>query len=304
MQLFSIGLIVMHPDGSLKLGANGLPLATYSQDDIAALSRVFTGWSFSKRNNPSNTNTVVDNTSFFQSNGSERYEASWTNPLKQFSTYHDTAAKQWLGLTIPAGLTGEQELDIVLDHLATHPNTAPFICRRLIQRLVSANPSPGYLYRVSSAFTNSGGNIGTTVRAILLDAEARSTTLADGVAGSGKVREPLLRYLAVLRGLGAKSQLQLSDLSPTATPLRSWRNFPLARPLCGLPTRTRHWAKHPIRHPQSLIGFCPTFRLPAHFRRTVWFRLNYNWPMKTQPLPAPIIFTLSSIVRLVRAVNP
>ena len=86
MQLFSIGLIVMHPDGSLKLGANGLPLATYSQDDIAALSRVFTGWSFSKRNNPSNTNTVVDNTSFFQSNGSERYEASWTNPLKQFST--------------------------------------------------------------------------------------------------------------------------------------------------------------------------------------------------------------------------
>jgi uncharacterized protein (DUF1800 family) len=268
MQLFSIGLIVMHPDGSLKLGANGLPLATYSQDDIAALSRVFTGWSFSKRNNPSNTNTVVDNTSFFQSNGSERYEASWTNPLKQFSTYHDTAAKQWLGLTIPAGLTGEQELDIVLDHLATHPNTAPFICRRLIQRLVSANPSPGYLYRVSSAFTNSGGNIGTTVRAILLDAEARSTTLADGVAGSGKVREPLLRYLAVLRGLGAKSQLQLSDLSPYGYPAAELAKFPAGTTIVRVADTDATLGQTPHSPPSVFNWFLPDFSpsgsLPAN----------------------------------------
>jgi uncharacterized protein (DUF1800 family) len=226
MQLFSIGLIALHPDGSLKLGGDGLPIASYTQDDIAALSRVFTGWSFSKRNNPSSSNTVVDNTSFTQSNGSERYESSWTNPLKQFSTFHDTAAKTWLGVQIPAGLSGEQELAIVLDHLSTHPNTAPFICRRLIQRLVTANPSPGYLYRVSTAFTNSGGNIGTTVRAILLDSEARSLPIADSIAGAGKVREPILRYLAVVRGLGARAQLLLSDLSPYGYPAEELAKFP------------------------------------------------------------------------------
>ncbi len=268
MQLFSIGLIEMHPDGSLKLGSNGLPLASYTQDDIAALSRVFTGWSFSKRNNPSNSNTVADNTSFFQSVGNERFEASWTNPLKQFATYHDTASKQWLGLTIPAGLTGEQELSIVLDRLATHPNTAPFICRRLIQRLVTANPSPGYLYRVSTAFANSGGNIGTTVRAILLDSEARSLSLADSVAGSGKVREPLLRYLAVLRGLGAKSQLRLSDLSSYGYPASELAKFPDGTTIMRVADTDSSLGQTPHSPPSVFNWFLPDFSpsgsLPAN----------------------------------------
>ena len=268
MQLFSIGLIELHPDGSLKLGANGLPLASYSQDDIAALSRVFTGWSFSKRNNPSNSDTVVDNTSFTQGNGNERYEASWTNPLKQFPTFHDTDAKQWLGLSIPAGLTGEQELALVLDRLATHPNTAPFICRRLIQRLVTANPSAGYLYRVSSVFTSSGGNIGATVKAILLDSEARSLDLADDVAGAGKVREPLLRYLAVVRALDAKSQLLLSDLSPYGYPAEELAKFPAGTTRVRVSDTDATLGQTPQSAPSVFNWFLPDFApsgsLPAN----------------------------------------
>ncbi len=225
MQLFSIGLVQLHPDGTLKLGPDGLPLPTYTQNDIAELARVFTGLSFSKRNNPSASDTVVDNTSFFQGNGNDRYEASWTNPLKIFPTYHDSGQKNWLGIAIPAGQTGEADLAMVHDHLAAHPNTAPFICRRLIQRMVSANPSAGYLYRVSSAFTQSGGNFGTTVRAILLDPEARTPELADTTAGSGKVREPLLRYLAFLRAFDAKSQLPLADLTPYGYPAEELAKF-------------------------------------------------------------------------------
>jgi uncharacterized protein (DUF1800 family) len=259
MQLFSIGLIALHPDGTLKLGGDGLPIASYTQDDIAALSRVFTGWSFSKRNNPTGSNTVVDNTNFFQSNGNERYEASWTNPLKQFSTYHDTAAKSWLGVNIPAGLSGEAELAIVLDHLATHPNTAPFLCRRLIQRLVTANPSPGYLYRVSTAFTNSGGNIGTTVRAILLDSEARSLPIADNIAGAGKVREPLLRYLALVRALGAKSQLLLSDLSPYGYPAQELAKFPTGTTRVRVGDTDSTLGQTPQSSPSVFNWFTPDF---------------------------------------------
>lgn len=259
MQLFSIGLVRLHPDGSLKLGPDGLPVATYTQDDIAALARVFTGWSFSKRNNPSASTTVVDNTNFFQGNGTERYEASWTNPLKMFPAYHDTAAKSWLGIEIPAGQTGEQDLAAVLDHLAAHPNTAPFICRRLIQRLVTANPSPGYLYRVSNAFTSSGGNLAEAVRAILLDSEARSPALADHIAGAGKVREPLLRYLALLRAFGAKSELLLSDLSPYGYPAQELAKFPAGTARVRLGNTDASLGQTPQSAPSVFNWFLPDF---------------------------------------------
>jgi uncharacterized protein (DUF1800 family) len=259
MQLFSIGLVQLHPDGTLKLGPDGLPVATYTQDDIAALARVFTGWSFSKRNNPSNSNTVVDNTSFFQGNGSERYEASWTNPLKMFAAYHDTGAKSWLGIELPAGQTGEQDLAGVLDHLAAHPNTAPFICRRLIQRLVTANPSSGYLYRVANAFNSSGGNLAETVRAILLDSEARSPELADSVASVGKVREPLLRYLALMRAFGAGSELLLEDLAPYGYPAEELARFPAGTTRVRLGDTDASLGQTPQSAPSVFNWFLPDF---------------------------------------------
>lgn len=61
MQLFTIGLVRFHPDGSLKLSPQGQPIPTYGQDDIQNLARLFTGWSFSKRNSPSNSETIIDN---------------------------------------------------------------------------------------------------------------------------------------------------------------------------------------------------------------------------------------------------
>jgi hypothetical protein len=86
LQLFSIGLVELHPDGSLKLGSDGLPIATYDNDDITNLARVFTGWSFSKKNGGSGSGYAVqDNTSFFQGNGPAYFQASWTNPLKNFA---------------------------------------------------------------------------------------------------------------------------------------------------------------------------------------------------------------------------
>lgn len=224
MQLFSIGLVELHPDGSLKLGPDGLPIATYGQNDIAELARVFTGWSFSKRH--AADTSVIDNNNFFQGNGALLLEASWTHPMKMFQAYHDTGAKSLLGLDIPAEQTGEQDLAMVLDHLAAHPNTAPFICRRLIQRLVTANPTPGYLHRVASAFTASGGNLGETVRAILLDPEARNPQFGYEIAGAGKVREPLLRYTAFLRAFDIRSELRLSDLTDYGYPAEELAAFP------------------------------------------------------------------------------
>ncbi len=212
MELFSIGLLELHPDGSLKLDEEGLPISTYSQDDVASMARVFTGWSFAVRNEPDDGPTVVENTNFFTKSGSSLFQERWRTPMKVFPRYHDDDAKQVLGLEIPAGQSGEQDLTDALDLLAGHENTAPFLSHRLIQRFVTANPSPGYVYRVSQAYLNSGGNIASTVKAILLDVEARSPDEVITSVTAGKVKEPLLRITGIMRAFGAHSELPISDL--------------------------------------------------------------------------------------------
>jgi uncharacterized protein (DUF1800 family) len=213
MQLFSIGLVRLHPDGSLQLSPEGQPIPTYGQDDILNLARLFTGWSFSKRNSPSASDTVVDNTSFDYGNGSRYYQAQWIFPMKQFPAYHDTGAKAILGLDIPSGQSGEAELQAFLDHLAADANTAPFIARRLIQRLVTSNPSAGYVHRVATVWTGSGGDLTAVAKAVLLDYEARSPA-ASSLVGAGKKKEPLLQYTGLARALQANTELRVSDLTP------------------------------------------------------------------------------------------
>ncbi|MDP4721418.1 MAG: DUF1800 family protein [Akkermansiaceae bacterium] len=212
MQLFSIGLVQLHPDGSLKLSASGQPIPTYGQEDIVDLARVFTGWSFSVRNNPSGSDTVVDNTSFTYGNGNRYYQAQWTNPMKQFPDFHDTAAKSVLGLEMAAAQSGEAELTAILDHLAAHANIAPFISKRLIQRLVTSNPSSGYVHRVASVWIAEGGNLTKVAKAILLDPEARSLEFAL-LVGNGKKKEPLIQYVGLARALQANTELKVTELS-------------------------------------------------------------------------------------------
>ncbi|MFK7910114.1 MAG: DUF1800 family protein [Akkermansiaceae bacterium] len=226
MQLFSIGLVNLHEDGSVKLNAQGLPDPTYLQDDISAMSRVFTGWSFAKLNSPSQSDTVVDNTNFSYGNGSRYYQAQWSIRMKNFASFHDTGEKiiPTLGLTIDAGGDGESDLDAVMSHLANHPNTAPFICRRLIQRLVTSNPSAGYIYRVTQAWKASNGQLGSVVKAIILDHEARSQNATTPIT-YGKKKEPIVHFVALSRALGASSLLPLADIDPADTSIADLSSY-------------------------------------------------------------------------------
>ncbi len=198
MQLFTIGLVQLQPDGTLVLGADGLPIPTYNQTTITEMAKVFTGWSYFNTNTTSTTN--------FRS-GSSNY----INSMSLFPAYHEDGAKNLSPVSetpIPAAQGGVKDLQLALDALFTHANTPPFISRLLIQRLVTSNPSPGYVYRVAKAFENDGtgtrGNLGAVVRAILTDYEARSPALINNVS-YGKLKEPLLRLTGVLRSFGASS---------------------------------------------------------------------------------------------------
>ena len=199
MQLMTIGLFQLNPDGTVKTDGSGRPFPSYTTDDIGGLARVFTGYSYFSAN-PS--------TATFNSR-SPAPDARIRSMIA-YPAFHSTSAKTFLGVDIPASATVNPagDLKIALDTLFNHPNVGPFIGKQLIQRLVTSNPSPAYVGRISAVFDNNGrgvrGDLSAVVRAILLDPEARNTATAAG-ANFGKVREPVVRYAHWARAFGAAS---------------------------------------------------------------------------------------------------
>jgi uncharacterized protein (DUF1800 family) len=200
MQLFSIGLFELNPDGSVRQ-AGGTDLETYTADDIAGLAKVFTGWSWAG----------ADKTDArFNENNSARDPNRHVLPMQNYPQFHSVSQKAFLGTIIAAQGTadGDASLEVALDRLFNHPNVGPFIGKQLIQRLVTSNPSPAYVQRVSQVFADNGsgvrGDLGAVVRAVLLDAEARSLDKLDDPT-FGKMREPVMRLTAYLRAFDATS---------------------------------------------------------------------------------------------------
>ena len=199
MQLFSIGLLQLNDDGSVKQ-ANGAALETYTPADIAGLAKVFTGFSWACPDWP-------DNSCF--SNGSLNGVSDpdrWIKPMVGYPQFHSTEEKAFLTATVAAQAQSNPgaSLKTALDTLYNHPNVGPFIGKQLIQRLVTSNPSPAYVGAVAAAFNNNGsgvrGDLRAVIKAVLLHPEARVVSTS-----SGKIREPILRLSAVLRAFGFSS---------------------------------------------------------------------------------------------------
>ncbi|WP_234497992.1 DUF1800 domain-containing protein [Vibrio maritimus] len=190
MQLFSIGLYELNPDGSEKLDSQGQLIPTYSQDDIENLARVFTGWHIAEKNHP---------------NWWGSKDGNWLLPMVAYPERHDFEEKVVMGEVFAQGQTAEQDMAQAMDMLLNHPNTSPFISRHLIQRLVTSNPSPAYVARVSALFDDNGsgvrGDLKAVVRGILTDSEA----LNGGDRSPVKMKEPLIAMTNFFRALEAKS---------------------------------------------------------------------------------------------------
>jgi uncharacterized protein (DUF1800 family) len=196
MQLFSIGLYDLNLDGSLTLSSSGFPIATYNQDAILGTAGVLTGWTYAQ---PGSSNPV-----FFPGAALQ----SWRDPMINIASHHQTDAKTILnGVLVPANQSAAQDLKTALDTIFNHPNVGPFIARQLIQRLVTSNPSPGYVYRVASVFNDNGqgvrGDLKAVIRAILMDYDARVGFPT--VQGAGREREPVVRVTNLLRAFNATS---------------------------------------------------------------------------------------------------
>ncbi len=207
MQLFTLGVI--------QLDETGTPLSgnppTYGQDIVEAMSHVLTGWTYGNA-----TNTCP-------ARGHTQGGTDYALPMIPCDVNHDNTPQQLFVLpagsspnpAVNAGITpgtsALADLNFALDNLFYHPNLPPFVCKQLIQHLVTSNPSKAYVQRVVNVFKNDGsgrpqtrGNMDSVIRAILQDDEARGPvpTFADQPT-FGRLRPPALFITNVLRWLSA-----------------------------------------------------------------------------------------------------
>ncbi len=204
MQLFSIGVHLLAPDGTVLRDASNEPIPAYDQDTIEGFSHAFTGWTYApfpgaapRPHDPRNYGAPM---------------VLYRDP-SGLDVNHDRGEKSLLSYdgalrsVLPANQDGETDLQEAIDNIFGHPNVGPFIGRQLIQHLVTSNPSPAYVARVSAVFADDGrgerGDLAAVVRAILLDPEARGDAESDPVYGH--LREPVQYLLGLLRAFGART---------------------------------------------------------------------------------------------------
>jgi uncharacterized protein (DUF1800 family) len=215
MQLFTVGLVKLNADGSVQRDSAGKALETYTQQDVIQATKALSGWD-------NDSNPFLPKTNY----------ANYAKPMLPvtWNGAHDNSGKSVLGSSISGGQSASQDLESLIRILTTHPNTAPFVSRRLIQNMVSSDPSPAYLSRVSAVFKSSGGDLQQVVKAILLDPEARAgDDPALQIARNGKIKEPILVHANFLRALGCTSSVQMSNGDASVT-YGAWTQSPYSAP--------------------------------------------------------------------------
>lgn len=254
MQLFSIGLYELQPDGRLKTTSEGELIPTYDNETIKELARVFTGLTFK----PSSL------TNFFWSGNDFLY------PMEMYQPEHDTDPKTIFGTVVDVD-DGNEDISAALDVLYAHENVAPFISYRLIQRLVKSNPSRGYIRRVARKFNDNGqgvkGDMKAVIKAILLDPESwrsqRVRTLRDPYrvvvtprsTEYSRLREPVIRYASMLRAVHVKSDYPTGRMM--VLPLDwNWLQEPYKQP------SVFNFFLPDFQPPGDLIGYQPSRRIP------------------------------------------
>lgn len=310
MQLFSIGLYQLNQDGTPQL-AGGLPVETYTTADVQGLAKVFTGWSWYAGPNLSDRT----NSRFY--GGNANADRDWQamvayNKYASNTDFHSASEKSFLGRSIAAQGSNpdpEGDLNTAIDTLFNHPNAGPFLCKQLIQRLVSSNPSPAYVGRCAAAFAGAAGGVRgdmqAVIRAILLDTEARSYSVVD--VQYGKLREPVLRLSHWLRAFKASAAdtggrfrgIGNTDDVATAlgqTPMRSGSVFNFYRPGYTPPNTTIATAglvapELQIAHEVSVAGYLNYLRgwVPISTSASRYVRQDYTAELALADNPAGLV---------------
>lgn len=233
MQLFTIGLSQLNDDGTFTLDNKQQRIPTYNITDIENGARVFTGFQLAKA-----------------TPGSTRWDR-YREPMTLDNAQHDKERKSFFGgqLVLPAGNSAKKDIEAFLLALAKHPNTAPFISRRLIQHLTTSNPSPAYMRRVTSRWLQTQGNLGEVVTAILLDPEA----IISPPNNHGKLKDPISRVVQVIKAFEC---FDPNEITSEAYPGLQWWN-PSVLNLIG---------QEPMKAPSVFNFFEPDYSKPGFLK--------------------------------------
>ena len=281
MQLFSIGLYELNPDGSVSADRQGQPMMTYTQNDVRQLALALTGWTYG------NQSGVPP-----QSRNSNYYPG----PMLPVAAYHDTSAKTILRQMLPANQSIWQDLDGAIDIIFNHPNVGPFVATRLIRALVTSNPSPAYISRVASAFDDNGqgvrGDMKAVIRAILLDPEARDDAPPSDF---GRLRTPVQHTIALMRALnlpvGQPSQFAYIYYTLGEGMLDAPSVFGHYSPLFRIPRSTLYGPEFQIYSPTEAVN-----------RANLLYSLMANsWPIN--PALQPFVNVAGNSVALINAAD-
>ncbi|WP_266171432.1 DUF1800 domain-containing protein [Dyella subtropica] len=263
MQLFSVGLVLLNPDGTPKLDASNQPIPTYDQTVVRGMAAVFTGWNWNNTTCVTGSWTCCAVDTYTNCGPSNTNDPAWWNPLQPVADFHDsTSDKQLLiypGVALSNGIlahggNAQTDMTAALDNIFNHPNVGPFIARRLIQRLVTSNPTPGYVRHIAQVFADDGssahvrGNLQAVVQAILLDPEAViGASYVPNPDAYGKLREPLLKLTHLWRAMAAVTQNGRVD-----TPYPEWESS---------------YGQAPLRSPSVFNFFKPDFQQPGELHQ-------------------------------------
>ena len=275
MQLFTVGLVELNADGTPKRDGAGQPIPTYDQSVVEGFANVYTGWNYA---------------GFGSFAAARRTLTNDYVPMQAYAEEHSPLAKKLLdypGATqteIQPGGTPQQDLEAALDNIYNHPNVGPFISKQLIQKLVTSNPSPQYVARVSAVFNRDAqgrrGNLGAVVKAILLDPEARTEPTVDSF---GKVKEPLIRLTQLWRAFEARSttgRYQLGNIGTVfgQAPLQSPSVFNFFSPFYAPPGEIAD---------RGLVA--PEMQIATEYLNTtvtnVFYGVIYGWNTTVPGLP-------------------
>lgn len=300
LQLFTIGLFMLNPDGTLQLDGVGNPIPTYDQEDVNNFTKVFTGWTFCNAAAAACPSALP---------GIVNYKDPMIlnlNVTTVGNNRHDLTAKTLLNYpgsttTNVAACTGtcddnltniqnyaNSSLDQTLDNIFFHPNTPPFVSKLLIQHLVTSDPTPAYVARVAAVFADNGlgvrGDMKSVIRAVLLDPEARGDVKTD--PNFGKLREPVQLITNVLRAANVKSFNLAQNSDGSIQPL--WGN--LGQNPFNSPTVFNYYSADNVIPGTTLLG--PEFALMttgtsiarANFMNTLLFNPNSLNVAEDRPL--------------------
>jgi hypothetical protein len=192
LQLFSIGLFVLNPDGTYTTNP---PTPTYDQDLITNFARLFTGWQRAPNQVDPQTGMEIF-----------PYAQNYLDPMvPRAANQHDRNPKTLLnGFTTQPNQDAPTDLADGINNIWGHSNLGPFLGQSLIQQFTTSNPSAAYVGRVSAtfdAYRNDPNQLWYVLEAIVLDPEVRSDVIT--IPTYGKLREPALFACNLLRAFPA-----------------------------------------------------------------------------------------------------